>query len=138
MAQAKKNTTSKAKAAKEETQPVVEEPEAPVETPAKEEESEPTAEPVATEPETPTAPPQQAPPPVKGRVVQAKGVLYTDGISGAADQNLERAYEYNERLQSNDPTVRKAGDESLSESALEARSDKDAEEARAVSEGERG
>lgn len=136
MAQAKKNTTSKAKAAKEETQPVAEEPEAPVETPA--EESKEESQPIATEPEETLVPPQQAPPPVQGRWVQAKGVLYTDGLSGAADQNLERAYEYNERLQSNDPEVRKAGDESLSESALEARDDKDAEEARAVSEGERG
>lgn len=74
---------------------------------------------------------------VRGRWTQAKAVLYTDGLSGDAEQNLERAYEYNERLQSNNPAVRRAGDESLSESALEARDDRDSREAEQVIEGGR-
>ena len=50
-------------------------------------------------------------------VIPQKGVLYTDGLSGGADSNLERAYEIPENLQSNDPEVRAVGDESLSEAA---------------------
>lgn len=57
------------------------------------------------------------------RGYQQKSVFYTDGLSGTADHNHERAYEYGELLQSNDPTVRKAGDESLSEAAKAAKTD---------------
>lgn len=49
------------------------------------------------------------------RTFSQKAVLYTDGLGGAAEQNLERAYEIPELLQSNNPVVREAGDESLSE-----------------------
>lgn len=59
------------------------------------------------------------------RGYQQKAVFYTDGLSGAADHNHERAYEYNEYLQSNDPAVREAGDESLSEAAKAAKSEED-------------
>lgn len=54
-----------------------------------------------------------------GDVYSQKGVLYTDGLSGHADHNLERAYEIPELLQSSDAGERKAGDESLSEAAKE-------------------
>ena len=74
---------------------------------------------------------------VRGRWTQAKGVLYTDGLSGEADQNLERAYEFNERLQSNNPAVRASGDESLSEAAKEHRDERDTREAEQVIEGNR-
>jgi hypothetical protein len=70
-----------------------------------------------------------------GRRLQAKGVLYTDGISGDATNNLERAYEYNERLQSNDPKVRASGDQSLSEAAKAARGENASKEAKKVTEG---
>lgn len=74
---------------------------------------------------------------VRGRWTQAKAVLYTDGLSGHAEQNLERAYEFNERLQSNNPDVRRAGDNSLSESALDARDERDTREAQQVIDGQR-
>jgi len=47
-------------------------------------------------------------------VYPQKGVLYTDGLSGRADSNLERAYEIPEELQSSDDEEREAGDESNS------------------------
>lgn len=56
-----------------------------------------------------------------GDVFSQKGQFYTDGLSGGADHNLERAYELPEVLQSNNPEVRKAGDESLSEAAKKAK-----------------
>lgn len=74
---------------------------------------------------------------VRGRWTKAKAVLYTDGLSGDAGGNLERAYEFNERLQSNDPAVRRAGDESLSESAKNARDSRDSREAQQVIDGRR-
>jgi hypothetical protein len=48
---------------------------------------------------------------VAPRAMGQKGVFYTDGLSGAADHNLERAYQIPEVLQSSDPEVRAAGDE---------------------------
>lgn len=74
---------------------------------------------------------------IRGRWTQAKAVLYTDGLSGNAEQNLERAYEFNERLQSNDPAIRRAGDEALSEAAKDARDDRDSREAQQVIDGGR-
>lgn len=71
------------------------------------------------------------PPPLGEREAQAgeawesdlvypqKSVLYTDGLSGRAEENLERAYEIPEVLQSSDEEEREAGDESNS-SGLEA------------------
>jgi hypothetical protein len=64
-----------------------------------------------------------------------KAVFYTDGLGGAAEQNLERAYEIPELLQSNDPVVREAGDESDSEG--KEMSDEDKQEAEEVKEGSR-
>jgi hypothetical protein len=61
-----------------------------------------------------------------------KANLYTDGESGAADHNLERAYEIHENLQSNDPTVRAAGDESLSEDAADAKTAEEKKRAKDV------
>ncbi len=49
------------------------------------------------------------------RTFAQKAVFYTDGLGGGAEQNLERAYEIPELLQSNNPVVREAGDESLSQ-----------------------
>lgn len=73
---------------------------------------------------------EAAAPPVRGlrqqKLYEQKAVLYTDGLSGVwADQNHERAYEYDERLQSNDPRQREAGDGSLSEAAWEEKSDQE-------------
>jgi hypothetical protein len=61
-----------------------------------------------------------------------KATLYTDGESGGADSNLERAYEIHEKLQSNDPAERKAGDESLSEAAAESKSEGEKKQAESV------
>jgi hypothetical protein len=66
------------------------------------------------------------------RGYQQKSVFYTDGLSGSADHNHERAYEYGELLQSNNPSVRKAGDESVSEAAWDAKSDKEKAHAKSV------
>lgn len=66
-----------------------------------------------------------------------KAVFYTDGISGLADSNLERAYNLPETLQSNDPDVRAAGDESESEAALAEKSEEEKQEAKEVKEGSR-
>jgi hypothetical protein len=71
------------------------------------------------------------------RVFEQKGVFYTDGLSGQADSNLERAYEIPELLQSNNPAEREAGDESLSEAAQEEKSDEEKAEADRVKSGER-
>jgi len=62
---------------------------------------------------------------VAGDVYSQKSVLYTDGNSGHAHLNLERAYEIPEFLQSNDPDQRSSGDESLSEAARDAKSERD-------------
>lgn len=70
--------------------------------------------------------------PNTGRSFGQKAVFYTDGLSGGAEQNLERAYEIPELLQSNDPAEREAGDESLSEAAKEAKSEEEKEHAEAV------
>jgi hypothetical protein len=70
-----------------------------------------------------------------GRAFEQKAVFYTDGLSGAGDQNLERAYEIPELLQSNDPEEREAGDESLSEGVE--KSDEDKQLAEEVKSGER-
>jgi hypothetical protein len=59
------------------------------------------------------------------RGFQQKAVFYTDGISGEAEHVQERAYEIPEKLQSNDPRVRAAGDVSVSEAAWEKKSDED-------------
>jgi hypothetical protein len=59
------------------------------------------------------------------RGYQQKAVFYTDGLSGEAEHNHERAYETPERLQSNDPGTREAGDQSLSEAALEERTNRE-------------
>lgn len=67
-----------------------------------------------------------------GDVYSQKSVLYTDGLSGGADHNLERAYEIPEVLQSSNPEEREAGDESVSEAAQDAQSDKDKARADAV------
>jgi hypothetical protein len=69
----------------------------------------------------------------RSRLFEQKATFYTDGLSGAADHNHERAYSTPEVLQSNDPVVRTAGDESESEAFKAAKSDKDnrlAEEAK--------
>lgn len=68
----------------------------------------------------------------QGRVFHQKSVFYTDGLGGPAEQNLERAYEIPELLQSNNPAVREAGDESLSEAAKEEKSEGEAKEAERV------
>lgn len=68
----------------------------------------------------------------QGRVFHQKSVFYTDGLGGPAEQNLERAYEIPELLQSNNPEVREAGDESLSEAAKEEKSEEEAKEAERV------
>lgn len=60
-----------------------------------------------------------------GDVYPQKSVLYTDGLGRNADQNLERAYEIPEVLQTNNPKYRESGDESLSEAARMAKSDKE-------------
>jgi hypothetical protein len=67
-----------------------------------------------------------------GKVYAQKGVFYTDGISGAADHNLERAYEIPEVLQSSNPSERKAGDESLSEAAKDDKTSEEKEQAEEV------
>lgn len=64
-----------------------------------------------------------------GRVYEQKSVFYTDGLSGSAEQNLERAYEIPELLQSNNPAIREAGDQSLSEARKDEKSDDEAAEA---------
>lgn len=56
-------------------------------------------------------------PGARSRLWEQKAVFYTDGLSGPADHNQERAYEIPEHLQSNNPVTRAAGDESLSEAA---------------------
>lgn len=61
--------------------------------------------------------------------------FYTDGLSGAADSNLERAYALPEVLQSNDPVVREAGDQSESEG--EEKSEEEQADAEEVKSGER-
>lgn len=66
-----------------------------------------------------------------------KAVFYTDGLSGAADQNLERAYDLPEKLQSNDAEVRTAGDESESEAAQDNKSEEEKSEAEDVKGGSR-
>ena len=60
-----------------------------------------------------------------GDVYRSKSVLQTEGLGGKANQNLERAYEISEILQSNDPEERRSGDESLSEAAKEEKSDRE-------------
>jgi hypothetical protein len=64
-------------------------------------------------------------PGARSRLFEQKAVFYTDGLSGTADHNHERAYVTPEVLQSNDPVVRSAGDESESEAFQEEKSDKD-------------
>lgn len=64
-----------------------------------------------------------------------KAQFYTDGLSGAADSNLERAYELPEVLQSNDPVVRSAGDDSESSGAE--KSEEEEADAEEVKSGER-
>jgi len=54
-------------------------------------------------------------PGVRSRLFEQKAVFYTDGLSGEADHNLERAHEIPETLQSSDAEERKAGDVSNSE-----------------------
>jgi hypothetical protein len=66
------------------------------------------------------------------QVNPAKAVLYTDGEAGDADHNLERAYEIHEKLQSNDPVERKAGDESISEAAADSKSEAEKKQAKSV------
>jgi hypothetical protein len=58
-------------------------------------------------------------PGARSRLWEQKAVFYTDGLSGPADHNQERAYEIPEKLQSNDPVTRASGDESVSEAARE-------------------
>ena len=70
------------------------------------------------------------------RAFSQKSVFYTDGLSGGADSNLERAYVIPELLQSNDPDERAAGDESESEAAKEAKSEEDQKRAENVKERE--
>lgn len=67
-----------------------------------------------------------------GRTFQQKSVFYTDGLSETADHNLERAYEVPEVLQSNNPVVRAAGDESISEAAKDDQPDADKKRAEEV------
>lgn len=55
--------------------------------------------------------------PLTGRSFTQKAVFYTDGLSGGAESNLERAYEIPELLRSNDEEEREAGEESTSEAA---------------------
>jgi hypothetical protein len=74
--------------------------------------------------------------PSNPRLYHQKAVLYTDGLSGDAEQNLEYAYEIPETLQSNDPVEREAGDRSLSEEAKEEKSDEEREEAERAKEGD--
>jgi hypothetical protein len=64
-------------------------------------------------------------PGARSRLFEQKAVFYTDGLSGAADHNHERAYVTPEVLQSDNPTVRTAGDESESEAFQEEKSAKD-------------
>jgi hypothetical protein len=90
--------------------------------------------PTVPEVETPEEAPNYYPSPYGRRVVQ-KAVLYTDGLSGTADLNHERAYEYNEKLQSTNPVERAAGDESLSEAAAAAKSEVEKREAAAAKQG---
>ena len=97
--------------------------------------ADPEPEPVQAAEEAPEAPeePTEAPrapeadfyPSPYGRRVVQKAVLYTDGTSGTAELNHERAYEYNERFQSNDPEERTSGDESLSEAAAAEKTDEE-------------
>lgn len=63
-----------------------------------------------------------------GDVYSQKSVLYTDGLSGPADHNLERAYEIPEVLQSSNQEEREAGDESVSEAAKEEKSQNENDE----------
>lgn len=58
-------------------------------------------------------------PGARSRLFEQKAVFYTDGLSGEADMNLERAHSIPEKLQSNDPEVRKAGDVSESKAKQE-------------------
>lgn len=77
-------------------------------------------------------------PGARSRLWEQKAVFYTDGLSGPADHNQERAYVTPEVLQSNDPVVREAGDESESEAFQEEKSDQDkklAEEAKTRDDG---
>ncbi len=71
-----------------------------------------------------------------GRRVAQKAVLYTDGISGVADLNHERAYEYNERFQSSDANERTTGDVSLSEAAKAQKSEEEKRRAARVKSGD--
>lgn len=141
MAEAKKNTATKKttpKATPKETPQVAEENEQPTN-----EQSVPEIKDAKVQPEEPAHDHAQRSASsimddnVRGRWTQAKAVLYTDGLSGHAEQNLERAYEFNERLQSNDPAVRQSGDEALSEAAKESRDDRDSREAQQVIDGGR-
>lgn len=72
----------------------------------------------------------------RSRLFEQKAVFYTDGLSGSADHNHERAYVTPEVLQSNDPVVRAAGDESESEAFQEQKSDKDEKLGDKVKEGD--
>lgn len=141
MAEAKKNTATKKttpKATPKETPQVAEENEQPTN-----EQSVPEIKDAKAQPEEPAHDHAQRSASsimddnVRGRWTQAKAVLYTDGLSGHAEQNLERAYEFNERLQSNDPAVRQSGDEALSDAAKESRDDRDSREAQQVIDGGR-
>lgn len=138
MAAAKK-TTTKPKTEDVVVEPTSEEVTEAQDTPATSE-VQPPQEPVEVQEES-TPEPTQEPPSVYGspfgRRVQAKAVLYTDGISGGADMNHERAYEYAERLQTNDPAERATGDVSLSEAAQQLRAEKDKKEAEDVASGSR-
>lgn len=141
---AEKKTTTKKAAKPAAEKPVQENKQPTANEPAQEEvpqEETPQIENALVQPEEPAAVQAErastANDPVRGRWTQAKAVLYTDGLSGDAEQNLERAYEYNERLQSNNPDVRRAGDESLSDAAKENRDDRDARESQQVIDGGR-
>lgn len=68
-------------------------------------------------------------PGARSRLFEQKAVFYTDGLSGEADHNHERAYATPEILQSSDPVVREAGDVSESEAFKATKSDKDEERA---------
>lgn len=76
----------------------------------------------------------------RSRLFEQKAVFYTDGLSGEADMNLERAHALPEVLQSNDPEVRAAGDVSESEAAKEQKeenlSDREQRQAERVKSGE--
>lgn len=71
-------------------------------------------------------------PGARSHLFEQKAVFYTDGLSGDADHNHERAYATPEILQSGDPAVRTAGDESESEAFQAEKSDADKKRAEAV------